>query len=198
MTNEGQRVRIVGFAGSARSDSFNKRLVRVALDACAALGAETTLVDLRDYELPVYDADLEAAEALPENAMRLKEILSAHQGFVISAPEYNGSITALLKNSLDWVSRSPEASPDLAPYQGKFAAVMAASPSPLGGLRGLRVVREVLTNLGVTVLADQVALRAAYSAFSEDGRLAEDSNQQHVVRLSKQLVEILQARVGAS
>ncbi|MBW2291687.1 MAG: NAD(P)H-dependent oxidoreductase [Deltaproteobacteria bacterium] len=198
MTHGNDRARIVGFAGSARSDSFNKKLVRVALDACAALGAETTLVDLRDYALPVYDGDLEAAEGLPENAMRLKEILSAHQGFVISAPEYNGSITALLKNSLDWVSRSPEASPDLTPYQGKFAAIMAASPSPLGGLRGLRVVREVLTNIGVTVLADQVALRAAYSAFSEDGRLVEDSNQQHVVRLSKQLVEILQARVGAS
>jgi NAD(P)H-dependent FMN reductase len=184
-------VRIVGFAGSARSESFNKKLVRIALDACAALGAETTFVDLKEYTLPVYDGDLEAADGLPENAARLKEIFSAHQGFVIAAPEYNGSISSLLKNTLDWVSRSPEASPDLAPYRGKFAAIMAASPSPLGGLRGLRVARDVLTNLGITVLADQVTVRSAYNAYSEDGQFVEDSNQQHVDRLCKQLVEIL-------
>jgi chromate reductase len=195
MTHSTDRARIVGFAGSSRDDSFNKKLVRAALDSCASLGAETTLIDLRDYALPVYDGDLEAAEGLPENAARLKEVLTAHQGLIISAPEYNGSITALLKNSLDWASRSPEASPDLSPYQGKFAAIMAASPGPLGGLRGLRVVREVLTNLGVNVLADQVALRAAYKEFSDDGKLVEDSSQQQVDRLSSLLVETLQARI---
>jgi len=198
MTGNGEPARIVGFAGSSRSESFNKKLVRIALDSCSALGAETTWVDLKDYLLPVYDGDLEAAEGLPENAARLKEIFSAHQGFVISAPEYNGSISALLKNTLDWVSRSPEASPDLAPYQGKFAAIMAASPSPLGGLRGLRVAREVLTNIGVTVVAEQVTVRAAYNAFSEDGQFVEDSNQHHVDRVCKQLVEILQTRAGDS
>lgn len=191
-----QQPRVVGFAGSAREASLNKKLVTAALAACAELGVETTQLDLREYPLPLYDGDLEAAEGLPENAARLREVLKANDGFIVAAPEYNGSITPLLKNTLDWVSRSPEASPDLSPYQGKFAVIAAASPGPLGGLRGLKVVRDLLTNLGVNVLANQVTLRSAHQEFSDDGSLAKAANQQKLAGLAAELAGILHARVS--
>lgn len=193
--SEGAAVRVVGLAGSTRGDSLNAKLVAAALDACSGYGVETTLVDLRDYPLPIYDGDFEAREGLPESATRLRELLTANHGMIVASPEYNGSITALLKNTLDWVSRSPEASPDLRPYRGKFAAIMSASPGPLGGMRGLRVVREVLTNLGVNVLANQIALGKAFGEFTEEGALVQDSRRQQVDRVASELAEVLRARV---
>ena len=102
--------RILAFAGSAREESFNKRLVRVAAAGAEAAGVACTVLDLRDFPLPIYDGDLEAAEGLPENAKRLRELFLAHQGLLIASPEYNSSISPLLKNTLDWVSRAPAAS----------------------------------------------------------------------------------------
>src|SRR4051812_15650015 len=97
--------RILAFAGSTRSDSLNKKLVRIAADGARAAGAEVTLVDLRELPMPIYDGDLEAAESLPENAMKLRTLMMSHQGLLISSPEYNSSFSAVLKNAIDWVSR---------------------------------------------------------------------------------------------
>ena len=96
---------ILAFAGSTRADSFNKKMVRIAADGARNAGAEVTLVDLRDYAMPVYDGDLEAAEGPPAAAQAFKKLMSAHDGFLIAAPEYNSSISAVLKNTIDWVSR---------------------------------------------------------------------------------------------
>lgn len=186
-------VRIVGFAGSAREDSFNKRLLRAGLRECEAAGASCTFVDLRDHPLPLYDGDLERADGLPESASKLRRILSDHDGFLVATPEYNGSITPLLKNTLDWISRSEKAHPDLSPYQGKYAMLFAASPGPLGGLRGLRVVRELFNNLGVTVLANQLNLRGAHEHFSEVGELETESQRDRVELLTREFVETLRA-----
>jgi NAD(P)H-dependent FMN reductase len=163
----------LAFAGSARRDSFNKKLIRVAAAGAEEAGVATTLVDLRDFPLPLYDGDLEAAEGLPPNAAKLKELFLSHQGLLIAAPEYNSSITPLLKNTIDWVSRSHDASPDLAPYRGKVAALMAASPGALGGLRGLVALRTILGNIGVTVIPDQIAIREAHAAFGDEGALSD-------------------------
>lgn len=165
--------RILAFAGSARRDSFNKKLIRVAAAGAEEAGVATTLLDLRDFPLPLYDGDLEAAEGLPPNAAKLKELFLSHQGLLIAAPEYNSSITPLLKNTIDWVSRSHDASADLAPYRGKVAALMAASPGALGGLRGLAALRSILGNIGVMVIPDQIAIREAHSAFGEEGALSD-------------------------
>jgi len=180
-------IRILALAGSARAGSFNKQLVRVALRGAEEVGASTTFVDMRDYPLPLYDGDLERESGLPENAAALREIFLSHQGLLVATPEYNGGITPLLKNTLDWISRSPQASPDLAPYQGKLAVLMAASPGPLGGLRGIQMVRTVLTNLGVLVLPAQLTLRAAHEAFAESGDLAEPRQQERVLALGRDL-----------
>src|SRR5262245_29509779 len=100
------RPKVLAFAGSARKQSLNKRLVQVAAEGARRAGAEVTLIDLKDYPLPLYDGDLEAGEGLPQNARRLRELMLGHDGFLISSPEYNGSLSPLLKNVIDWCSRS--------------------------------------------------------------------------------------------
>ncbi|HEX5137091.1 MAG TPA: NAD(P)H-dependent oxidoreductase [Planctomycetota bacterium] len=183
--------RILAFAGSARAGSFNRKLIRIVADGARAAGAEVTLVELRDYPLPVYDADLEAAEGLPANARKLKELFLAHEGLLISSPEYNSSITPLLKNTIDWVSRSSPGEPPLACYDGKVAGLVSASPGALGGLRGLMVVRSCLSNTRVLVLPDQVAVPHANDAFAEDGSLKDAKRQAAVAAVGRKLAETI-------
>ena len=184
-------VRILAFAGSARRDSFNKKLVRVAAAGARRQGAEVTDLDLADLPLPLYDADREAAEGLPENASRLKALMAGHDGFLISSPEYNSSISGVLKNALDWASRREEGEEPLVAFAGKAAALMSASPGALGGLRGLVHLRAILGNLGMLVLPQQRAVGRAGGAFAEDGTLADPETQAAVTALGSRLAEIL-------
>src|SRR5688500_15705787 len=117
--------KILAFAGSTRVESYNKKLVRIAIEGARAAGAEVTHIDLRDLPLPVFDEDLESSSGLPENARKLKELFLNHQGLLISAPEYNSSITGVLKNTLDWVSRPASGEASLAAFAGKVAALMS-------------------------------------------------------------------------
>src|SRR5436189_4076042 len=124
--------KIVAFAGSLRSGSFNKKLIAIAVDAARQAGAEVTLVDLRDLALPLFDQDIEDASGLPEGARRFKALLRESDGFLIAAPEYNSSITGALKNAIDWASRGEtDDEPPLVAFRGKAAALMAASPGAL-------------------------------------------------------------------
>jgi len=180
--------RILGFAGSLRAESWNKKLVKLALEAARAAGAQTTFLDLRDVPMPVYDADLEQSEGLPDGAKRLKEIMIAHDGFLIASPEYNSSISAALKNAIDWASRGD---PPLACFNDKVAALLSASPGALGGLRGLVTVRSILSNLNVLVLPRQFALSRAHEAFDEHGRLKDAKHAAAVERIGAEIVSLL-------
>ncbi|TWU25603.1 NADPH-dependent FMN reductase [Bythopirellula polymerisocia] len=184
--------RILAFAGSARKESHNKKLVRLAATAAEEAGAEVTLIDLADYPLPIMDEDLEKEQGLPANATKLKELFLESDGLMISCPEYNSSITPLLKNTIDWVSRPVPGEPRLAPYIDKVAVLMAASPGALGGLRGLVHVRAILQNIGVTVLPDQRAVSQAHDAFDEEGKLKDSSTQEAIAKLGKGLADVLQ------
>jgi NAD(P)H-dependent FMN reductase len=166
-------------------------LVRVAAQAAKEAGAEVTTIDLGDYPLPLYDGDLEAQDGLPANAVKLKELFLKHDGLMIAAPEYNSSITPLLKNTIDWVSRPAEGEPMLAAYQGKVAALMAASPGGLGGLRGLVHVRSILSSIGVIVLPDQIAVSRAFEAFDDDGQLKDEKQQARVQGLGESVANML-------
>ena len=170
--------RILVFAGSARRDSLNKKLARAATAFAAEAGAEASFVDLDDYPIPLYHGDLEAAAGMPENAVKLREKFLAHDALLIASPENNSSMTALLKNTIDWLSRDlREGKGDdsgLAPWRGKVAGLMAASPGAFGGVRALPHLRQVLATLGVTVLGAQVALPRAHEAFAADGSLADE------------------------
>lgn len=166
---------ILVFAGSTRRDSFNRKLAAAAAGICRAAGAEATLLELADYPLPLFSQDLESEQGLPDNAVELKRIFREHDGLVIACPEYNGSITPLLKNTIDWISRRTGNESPLVAYRGKTAALLSASPGALGGLRGLVHVRAILSGIGVLVLPAQVAVSRAFEAFAEDGSLSDDA-----------------------
>lgn len=184
--------KILAFAGSARKDSFNKKAVAIAAQGARDAGAEVTLIDLADYPMPIYDGDLESSEGLPENALKLKQLFWDHDGLLISSPEYNGSISPLLKNTIDWVSRG--ASSDEKPlscYVGKTCVLLATSPGALGGLRGLAQVRTLLSGIQVVVLPQQRAISGAGTAFGNDGNLVDEAQQTAVMNLGKTLADYL-------
>ena len=186
--------RVLAICGSTRNDSFNKKLLSLAVAAARDAGASVTLLDLREFALPLYDGDGELANEFPANAARLRELLVPHDGLLLACPEYNGGISPLLKNTIDWMTRAPGGKADPALFRGKLAALCAASPGPWGGMRGLRWVRELLNNLGVTVLASQVIIGAAHKAFDADGALSDARQGDGLRALGRELAALLAAR----
>ena len=164
-------VRILGFAGSARTGSFNKLTLAVAAAGARAAGAEVTVIDLREFPLPIMDEDLEAREGEPANAKKLKDLMKAHDGFLIASPENNSSYSALLKNTIDWCSRRREGERPMECFAGKVVGIMSASPGALGGVRGLIALRTLLANMKCLTLPDQVSVPGSAGAFDETGRL---------------------------
>lgn len=187
---------ILAFAGSTRQDSFNKKLVQIAAQGASLAGADVTYLDLRDLPLPLFDEDLEAREGIPLNAKKLKELMIAHQGFLIASPEYNSSLSAVLKNAIDWASRPQPGEAPLACFKNKVAVLMSASPGALGGLRGLVHLRSILGNLSMIVLPEQRAIGNAFSAFTSAGNLQDADQQSAVEQLGARLVEVV-AKLGS-
>ena len=183
--------KILAFAGSARQDSYNKKLIRIAAAGAQEGGAEVTLLDLRDFPMPIYDGDLEDREGVPAKALELRRLMLAHQGLLIASPEYNSSISPLLKNTIDWLSRSVNSEYGLLPFRDKVAALLAASPGGLGGLRGLVHVRAILGNIGVLVLPDQLAVSKADQAFNADGTLIDPTQGAAAREIGAKLARIL-------
>lgn len=184
--------KILAFAGSTRADSYNKKMVKIAAAGAKAAGAEVTYLDLRDLPLPLFDQDLQAQEGFPENARKLKELLRAHQGLLIASPEYNSSITAVLKNAIDWASRPSEPGEQMiACFIGKVASIMSASPGGMGGMRGLVHLRSILGNISVIVLPEQKTISQAVQAFDENGNLKDPKQQEDVEKLGANLAGIL-------
>jgi len=184
--------RILAFAGSTRRDSFNRKIVRIAVAGARAAGAEVTELDLAELKLPLFDEDLEKSEGLPAAGLKLKQMMRAHQGLLIASPEYNSSVTAVLKNTIDWASRPEPGEPPLSCFTGKVAALMSASPGALGGLRGLVHLRAILGNIQVLVLPDQVAVPKAHEALNEDGSLKDAKQQAAIAGLGEKLAKMVQ------
>ncbi len=183
--------KILAFAGSSRKHSFNKKLVKIAASGAKNSGAEITFVDLADYPMPVFNQDLESEQGMPDKAREFKNMLIQHDAFLIASPEYNSAFSPLLKNVIDWASRAEsEDETPLVAYKGKIAAIMATSPGALGGIRGLVFLRMLLSNIGVTVIPDQIAIPQAIKAFSDDGLLIDSKQQQLVLDLGRKLSHI--------
>lgn len=184
--------RILAFAGSTRRESYNKRLIHIAVEGARSGGAQSTLIDLAEYPLPLYDGDLEAEQGIPEHAMALKRLMVEHDAFLLACPEYNSSITAVLKNVIDWTSRkADDEHTPLVCFKGKVVTLMSASPGALGGLRGLVHVRAILGALGCIVLPEQVAIVRANGAFDSTGRLKDESQQQRIEGLGAGLASFV-------
>ncbi|MBL4574515.1 MAG: NAD(P)H-dependent oxidoreductase [Opitutaceae bacterium] len=185
--------KILAFSGSARKASYNTQLVRIAATGAQSAGADVTFINLADYPMPLFNEDLEEAQGIPPEALAFKHLLMANDGFLIASPEYNSAFTPLLKNAIDWASRSEsEEEPPLVAFQGKVAGIMAASPGALGGIRGLVFLRMLLGNIGVTVLPTQKTIREAYKAFNDDGTLSSERDQQAVLELGRELTGTVQ------
>ncbi len=181
-------IKIVAFAGSLRSGSLNKKLIRIAAAGARAAGAQVTDLDLRDIPMPLYDGDIEREQGLPPNAKVFKRLLIESHGMLISSPEYNSAFPAVLKNAIDWASRPEPGEPALAAFKGKIAGLMAASPGHLGGVRGLAVLRSILSSIGVIVIPAQMAIFRAGDAFDEDGSLKEEGKHAGIEAIGAEVV----------
>jgi len=182
--------KLLFLAGSARTDSINKKLAQCAAQMAKDAGAEATFVDLKDYSMPIYCGDLEERDGVPDSVKALKALFIEHDGFFIASPEYNGLMTPLLKNTLDWVSRPHEENEGmLIAYRGKIAALGATSPGPLGGLRGLASLRTMLSGIGTHVVPTQVAIGGGGKAFGDDGMLTDEKQAKMLKKCVGELVE---------
>lgn len=177
------------FAGSARDGSFNKKLARLGATIANTNGIKATCVDLGDYPMPLYDGDLEAKDGIPDNARKLEAVMRLHHGVMVVAPEYNASITPLLKNTFDWISRLRyEHQGEQTVFETRVFALAGASPGGTGAMRGLFTVRHVLEyGLGAIVLPDQFLLPKAGGAFDDDGHLSDKDGQERFKGLIQKL-----------
>lgn len=185
---DASNTRLLFFAGSARENSWNKKLARLGESIADANGIKATFADLADYPMPIYCGDIEARDGPPDNARKLKALMGVHTGIFIASPEYNASFTPLLKNALDWVSHvKDEGETPLQVYRTRVFALGAASPGGMGGLRGLSQLRLVLEiGVGALVLPDQFVVPRAAEAFDEHGHLkSKDSQEQFKLVIQK-------------
>jgi chromate reductase, NAD(P)H dehydrogenase (quinone) len=184
--------KILVFAGSIRTGSYNARLAALAAKALTLGDADVTLISLADYPMPLYDGDAEAASGAPDNAVKLKRLFAMHHGVFIASPEYNASITPLLKNALDWISRVREGrEPPLAAYKERVFALGAASNGTYGGMRSLMALRHVLElGCGALVIPEQVAVREAAQAFDEADNLKDERTTRALQATVARLVDM--------
>ena len=194
-------MKLLVFAGSTRQQSFNRRLAQVAAGLAREAGAEVTLLELADFDIPMYNADTEAG-GTPADVIRLKEVMDAHPAWVVCSPEYNGSYTGLLKNTIDWASSPVAGHPAWAdgtrPFAGKVVGMLSASNGALGGLRAQSHLAPLLINLECWLAPRHFALPRAASAFDADGRLIDDSQRERVRAVVDQVLWAARRLHGAA
>jgi chromate reductase, NAD(P)H dehydrogenase (quinone) len=184
---------ILAFSSSTRADSLNKKLIAIAVAGARAAGGTVDLIDLRDFPLPLYDGDLEAAEGLPRHAVTLKKLFADHRGLLVSTAEYNGSVTGVVKNAIDWVSRSATGQPSLESFTGKIAALVSAGLGPVGGFRSQAHLRQILGTVNVILLPNQWRIPNATAAhFDEAGNLKDATAQKMTQEVGAALARFLQ------
>jgi NAD(P)H-dependent FMN reductase len=183
-------MKILAFAGSLRSGSFNRRLVLLAAGTLRGQ-SDVDLLDLREVAMPPYDGDIEAKDGLPEGARQFKQRIAAADALLICSPEYNWSIPGTLKNVIDWASRG-----DGNPFKGKVALLMGASPGAYGAVRSALALRQVLCALAVFVLPTTVQIGRADEAFDAAGRLIDPRSQAQVDKACAELVRVTRLMKG--
>lgn len=179
------------FAGSTRQQSLNRKLAHVTADMARAGGADVTHLELGDFDVPMYNGDLEA-RGTPADVIKLKEIFYAHPAWIICTPEYNASYPALVKNTIDWLSRSVPGNPawedGLKPFAGKVVGVLSASPGALGGIRSQSHLVPLLLNMQCWVAPKTFGLSRAGDAFDAEGKLLNDASRKNVQAVINQVL----------
>ena len=189
-----EKVKILALAGSTRGDSLNKQLLAAVTALADPEQAEVEIIDLRDFPLPLYDGDLEEAEGVPENAMILKEKFRSADALLISTPEYNTSLPAVLKNAIDWISRPVEGVPWLSEIRGQVLGAMSASPGGTGGMQALTHLRQIFMNLGAYVVPGFTACPSAGAAFDDSGNFANEAQAKQFAGYVAEVVALARAR----
>ena len=178
---------ILAFAGSSRENSYNENLIKEATSIAEGIGEKVTMIHLADFEAPIYQADLEKANGMPETIIKLRKIMTEHDAIMIASPEYNASIPAFLKNTLDWVSRGEKGGYSPECYKDKIFAIMSASPGQGGGQRGLKHLSDIINSLGGKVISTQTSIGKAHEYFANENRPTNERLKQEV----EELVEAL-------
>jgi chromate reductase, NAD(P)H dehydrogenase (quinone) len=189
--------KILAFAGSLREHSYNKRVLKAAIQGAEKAGASVTFVNLRDYPMSVYNPDDQARDGFNEKAFEFQRLLTRYDGLLIASPEYNGSIPAALKNAFEWASRQNDTYKKSDVFLGKVAAVISASPGALGGIRALLHLRDVLTSLEVNVLPSEIAVSFVNDKFAGDGpEMTDERMKTRLENLGAALVDMLKKTYG--
>ena len=183
-------LKILVIPGSLRSGSLNAKLAAVLAQELAQSGADVTRISLGDFPLPIYDGDLQAKSGVPQHAVNLKRMIGAHHGVLIVTPEYNSSVPALVKNTIDWVSRVQDPHETRGQvFHGRAFAIAAASGNRLGGTRALAALRLILTACHATVIPNQLALSFAEQAYDDMDRLKHQADIDAMRALVRQLID---------
>jgi chromate reductase, NAD(P)H dehydrogenase (quinone) len=184
--------KILVMAGSLRAGSHNGRLVALVTKELALAEADVTRISLADYALPLLDADLLAAGGPPTNAVKLTRMLKAHQGVFIASPEYSASVTPLLKNAIDWISRVRERNePTYAAFKGRVFALGSAAAGGAGGVRSLMALRQILElGCGALVIPEQINVGRAEQAFDDMDNLKDESLTAALRAMVQRLIEL--------
>ncbi len=181
-------IRMLVFGASLREGSYNDRLAGLAATVAAEKGADVDRARMADFDCPWYDQDVETEQGIPAGAERLRDRLVAADAFLIVSPEYNASMPGMLKNTIDWVSRMrPQ------PFNGRQGLLMSASPSMVGGNRGLWSLRVPLEHLGARVYPDMFSLSQAHQAFGENGRIANATLQSRFESTIECFIDLVEA-----
>ena len=185
-------MRILAFPGARRRDSLNRKLVSLAARIVERSGATVDLAELREFDMPLYDGDDEAGSGIPAGAQELARRLSVADGFLISSPEYNFGTPGVLKNAIDWTSRiKPQ------PWRGKVGCLISASPSLVGGNRGLWCTRVSLEVLSAIVHPDMFSLAQAHQAFDESGKLKDAALAKRLETSVESYLSLLRSVIAA-
>ncbi len=181
-------MRFLVIPGALRKDSFNRKVAALAAEAIREHGHETDHIDMRDYEMPLYDGDLEAEKGLPPGAVAFRARIAAAQGIVLCTPEYNNSLPGMMKNAIDWASRGRDQ-----PMKGKIVALMSASPGPYGGARSLLAWRPVFRLNAATIISPELAVTFAAKAFTAEGQFVEESHKKQLNVVLEELIRVTAA-----
>ncbi len=184
--------KLLVLSGSSRAESFNLKLATQLASIAKQEGAEVALVNLEDFELPIYNGDLEGTEGLPDAARRLKKLLQDNTGLIVTCPEYNGFMTPLLINAIDWCTRSDDASVDLSGFADKTLLVASASPGPGGGGRASTHLKTMLSAIGSVVFPQSLTVSSAFNAFGDQGEFTDASMAKRAQRLVSKFIQFSQ------
>lgn len=192
-----KKPKILAFTGSLREKSYNKRILKIAVEGARNAGAEVTHIDLKDYPMPLYSPDLQEMQGFPPIANALQKLLLEHDGLLIASPEYNASLPGVLKNAIDWTSRANGDLKTADCYKGKVAAIITASPGAFGGIRCLGHLRDVLTILLVNVLPTEIAVAKVGGLFEGDSDEITNNTMREILEsLGASLVDMLRKTHG--